>query len=1153
MTRPLRRFRVLLIATALAAAQVLGLVAGAGPALADGGSASCTEDGVTWRVDYTLSDSVYGKLLTVSGLTRTDSSGSTDASGMTWELRYDNTPAEYPPQASSAPPPFHSVRGTLSALTQPVATYLSARLVTPDGACTVYTAPFGNHSSGPGWPKIAVLGDSLLQQLNDSNYNQSAIQGYVEGNLNSLGILTEVEGQGGRRWTDDGSTGLAKADSYLLDEYRGLLEYDPDGFVVGLGANDALFVAGGATQAERDDRLSQVQTKLGQVLGEMRSRTGCLVAITTPEHPNVFSSNYAAAAKSINDTVRAAAAESATDSLELVDFAAMAASHKNTDPSPWFGSDNLHLSGAGLLVYTATIVQAAKRCTDSVVLHGAVGTFDPNSPSSKTRLATGQRMLTRPVAGWGLQPGRAPWFSTVASDGTIFFMNVGSAGNVFVSSGEGMAISAFNPDSGTFSNIRFKTDRNKEVPVKPCAAPPAEPWCQDTGVDRLSGDVGDVDVLAGGNAVVATGLALYDGQDLETEGQFPMFGIVTRGADGQWRVAEGPDANGDGRPDWRNAWSPRELYDATIAADPVNGPALGEAVCPIKRDFFGQPILDPAGRQVRDCTWTNEVAVMPHSNAVVLTHYGLGTVSVLELSGPDASGRYTARISAAYKFPDVDDPSWPDSFSEPSPYLKSDGGPCDAPAPPAEADRKIGIAPREVQTDPSSPLGDERFAVSADMGAWRYRNSSGCVVNTTVAGGIVEFSYNASAAVDQRIRPVSGPVLVNELTTKPEPVNGLKAFAGIGPMRYDHQGNLWVPSGDDNFGGLGVKVYPKTASGRALSSSACFDPSKPLQDYVAQTPGARAMWGVICPAQYNIVQPKIVGPVFHLDEDPATGNMVITSWPHGTTIVIDPEGSGTSMTFRVSDVAFIGAQATTTQQVEGPCSATPGQRCTAPPRLQAMQGPVDASGRVWVAVDQTTPTAIDANSPELAMRSYAQWAYSIDLSRLLGREAQQLTVRPGQATVVQAEQTQTMSTRQVTGSAAAFDVDSVASVGSCSPSTCTDPVSGTSGGYALGDGTGGGIPAGTVAEYRLTVPKTGTYRVSYRAADRDGGSPAQIRMTVNGSTFDTTVSNTTLPGAGQEVAGPTVTLPAGTYTIQLSAPTASAAGWQLDWMRFTRS
>ena len=204
---------------------------------------------------------------------------------------------------------------------------------------------------------------------------------------------------------------------------------------MGLGANDALFVAGGATQAERDGRLSQVQTKLGQVLGEMRSRTGCLVAITTPEHPNVFSPNYAAAAKSINDTVRAAAVQSTTDSLELVDFAGMAASHKNTDPSPWFGSDNLHLSGAGLLVYTATIVQAAKRCTDSVVLQGAAGTFDPNSPSSKTRLATGQRMLTRPVAGWGLQPGRAPWFSTVASDGTIFFMNVGSAGNVFVSSG----------------------------------------------------------------------------------------------------------------------------------------------------------------------------------------------------------------------------------------------------------------------------------------------------------------------------------------------------------------------------------------------------------------------------------------------------------------------------------------------------------------------------------------------------------------------------------------------------------------------------------------------------------------------------------------------------------------------------------------------
>jgi lysophospholipase L1-like esterase len=1154
MTRSPRRLRMLTAGAALAAAQVLGLVAGAAPAQAAGGSTSCTEGGVTWRADYTVADSVFGPLLTVTGLKRIDGAGQTDASGMTWELRYDNTPGEFPPQAAAGPPPFHAVRGPLSTIAgTPVATYLSPRLVTPDGACTVYAAPFGNHTSGPGWPRVAVLGDSLLQQLNDSNFNQSAIQGYLEGNLNSIGVLTEVEGQGGRRWTDDGSTGLAKADSYLLDEYRGLLEHDPDGFVVALGANDALFVATGASQADRDSRLSQVQTKLRQVLGEMRSRAGCLVAITAPEHPNVYSANYAAAAKSINDTVRAAAAESTTDSLELVDFADQARTHRNTDPAPWFGGDNLHLAGAGLLVYTATIVQAARRCTDSVVLHGAAGTFDPNSPSGRVQLATGQRALTRTVSGWGFEPGRAPWFSTVTADGTLFFMTVGSAGNVFVSSGEGMSLGAFDPNAGSFSNIRLKTDRNKEVPVKPCAAPPSEPWCQDTGVDRLAGDVGDVDVLNGGNAVVFTGLTLYGGQNLDTEGQFPMFGIVTKGTDGHWRVAEGPDANADGRPDWRNAWSPRELVDATVAADPVHGPALSDAVCPIRRDFFGQPVLDPGGHQVRDCVWTNEVAVLPRSNAVVLTHYGLGTVSVLDVQGPDASGRYSVHISGDHRLPEIDDPSWPDGFSEPSPYLKKDEGPCDGDAPPAEADRKIGVAPREVQADPTSVLGDERFVLGSDMGAWRYADQAGCVANQVVAGGIIEFRYDASAPWDQRVKPVSAPVLVDEVTTKPEPVSGLRAFAGMGPMRYDHQGNLWVPTGDDNWGGLGVKVYPKTASGRALSSSACFDPAKPIQDYVAETAGARKMWGIVCRPQYNVLQPKILGPVFHLDEDPATGNIVVTSWPHGTTVVVDPEGSGTSMTFRVSDVAALSVMATTTQQVEGPCAANPAQRCTAGPKIQAMQGPVDAAGRVWVVASQGTPNTIDSNSPELATRAFAQWVSSVELSRLLGREPQRLTARSGQATVVQAEQTRTMTTTQAPGRSAAVAVDSVASVGSCFPSTCTDPVSGLDGGYALGNETGGGIPAGTVAEYRLVVPKAGRYRVTYRAADRDGGGPAQIRLTVNGNSFDTTVSNATLPAAGQEVGGPTLDLPAGTVTVQLSAPTAAAAGWQLDWMRFARS
>ncbi|MFC7037645.1 hypothetical protein [Nonomuraea rubra] len=89
----------------------------------------------------------------------------------------------------------------------------------------VYLSPYASAHGQPGLPQVAVLGDSLLQQLNDSAYNAAhGVQGYVEGNLNTAGLLAEVEGQGGRRWTDSGGSGLARADGYLPDEFRGLAE-----------------------------------------------------------------------------------------------------------------------------------------------------------------------------------------------------------------------------------------------------------------------------------------------------------------------------------------------------------------------------------------------------------------------------------------------------------------------------------------------------------------------------------------------------------------------------------------------------------------------------------------------------------------------------------------------------------------------------------------------------------------------------------------------------------------------------------------------------------------------------------------------------------------------------------------------------------------
>jgi hypothetical protein len=1077
---------------ASAAMVVSGFVVGAQPAYAVPASASCSEAGVTWRVDHEKSSTVFGPAVQVTGLKRIQGGTETDGSGLTWELRYDHLPADYPPASppptwpGSYPTSFTSVRGTLtpSGVGRVVVEYLSPRLVSPDGACTVYLSPFFRNAAQSAWPRVAVLGDDLVHQLNDRDFNtnQSAFQGYVEALLNGGQIRTEVEGHTGARWTSDGSSApLDRANSNLLDEFRGLAEYDLSGTVVALGLNDALYIAAGVDQAARDARLREVTDKLATEAAEISARSGCLAVVTAPENASNLSPNYAAAAKSVNDWFRFVTTVGGPyDNVELIDFGAEAGSHTFTDPQPWFGPDNVHLAGAGLLVYTAELGKAAARCATSVTLWGKQGTLDKGVLAGKTQVPSGQRYGTRAVTGWTPLPGQQPWFSAIANDGTIFSMTVGSNLNVFNTAGEGMSIPAFDPDSGSYTNIKVKTDRNKTIIRAPDG-------------DAAGWDIGDIDSYSGGNAIVFTGsnLGWPAWQNPDTDGFYPVFGILTKAGDGTWRVAEGPDNNGDGLPDWRNSWSSRELVAATLAADPQRGQQLADLLCP---QSAGEP---------PNCFWLNELAVLPQSQDIAIAQYS-NKVAVLKVDGPDSSGRYAARIGGVYAIPEIDDPSWDD---------------------PAH---KIGIGAREVQADPTSALGDERFALSADMSADRY-NQDGQVVSQVINGPIIEFGYTAGTG---DVTPTSAPFLSGEVDPTIEPVTGLKATTGMGAMHYDTLGNLWLP-----WGGLGAKVYVKTSGGRTFSRAPCLQAGKPLQDYVATLPGARAMWGTVCPADYNIRQPDLVGPVFKVMEDPATHNIVIGSWPSANTIVVEPHGSGTTMTFRVSDPAAPVAQGVTTERAD-PC-------CT--PWIAAMLGPVDASGRTWFHVSQgKNPGAPD--DTEHQTKVYDQWMYSVDLSRLLGREPVQLTAKPSQASIVQAELTSTFTTAQGPGQPAVTDVTSDAALSVCPFfQPCTDPVSGVNGGFALGDDNTG-TTAATTADYRIAIPKTGTYQLIYRAANRRTSGAAVIRTTIDGaSPINTTISNTSF----QDVTGPTITLSAGTHTLRLaSAP--NAFGWQLDWMKFTR-
>ena len=213
---------------------------------------------------------------------------------------------------------------------------------------------------------MAVLGDSLLGSLNGLSYNTRYAQGFVEGVFNSHRVHAEVEGQGGRRWTPSGPSPLDAADSYLLDEFRGLADHDVDAVVVALGANDAASLIYSTPPAQLDAVRTQVQSQLTEVLTEIAAST-CVVAVATVAHPVTLlgvpsGAAYPREASAINSIVRDLANSDRNDGLRFYDFAAQAKSHQYRSAKPWFNADNLHLNATGRLVYTDTMWRAASEC-----------------------------------------------------------------------------------------------------------------------------------------------------------------------------------------------------------------------------------------------------------------------------------------------------------------------------------------------------------------------------------------------------------------------------------------------------------------------------------------------------------------------------------------------------------------------------------------------------------------------------------------------------------------------------------------------------------------------------------------------------------------------------------------------------------------------
>jgi hypothetical protein len=227
-------------------------------------------------------------------------------------------------------------------------------------------------------------------------------------------------------------------------------------------------------------------------------------------------------------------------------------------------------------------------------------------------------------------------------------------------------------------------------------------------------DVSDVQPLPGEGpgAVAFSSAAPYHGWRLSSHGQYPSFGVLTRRT-GRWRLQPGGLQTA-----------------AQMAARAAPGV---RSACDSRANGFREVVWD--------CGGFAEMALLPRSGLIVATRYfgpepgGNGGLAVLDRSG---------RILASYSY-----------------------------APITVRGRSLRLHPREVEADPTSPAGEERFAVILDV----FDADDGEVRPFLLQ----ELRYSARR---RRIEPLSAPLVSGD--------QGTSGPLGFETAVYDRRGDLWA-------------------------------------------------------------------------------------------------------------------------------------------------------------------------------------------------------------------------------------------------------------------------------------------------------------------------------------------------------------------------
>jgi hypothetical protein len=376
---------------------------------------------------------------------------------------------------------------------------------------------------------------------------------------------------------------------------------------------------------------------------------------------------------------------------------------------------------------------------------------------------------------------------------SAYFTAVGPDGTVFMAN-EPQNDNQLMPTAQTMAISAFNPStrrfRNVVIPTSTGVRDVTGPWPSPTL--RVGGaDVADIGPVSvdGATRIAFLSAAPYEGWGIGANGVYPTLGYL-RDRSGGW------------------------IYDGSrsVTALKIAGSATSHTGDPCTQETSSDQ------HAFADCRLPTEFDVLPRSHDLIVTQYASndphGTSGGLMVLDPHG------RLVASYAFPKITLPSGD----------------------------TVDVHPREVDADPTSPLGTEHFTVIFD--------SSTGSQSSPFAMQELEFKSRT-----RTIRPVSAPILSGETAPGGAPL-------GFETAQYDSNGNLWAAqSQNGTLTGGPIAIYRRRSNGNTIARPGCS---------VSATWSGDG-WGTTCPPDQQVRQTSSLGIVRSLNLDPTTHAMLIAT------------------------------------------------------------------------------------------------------------------------------------------------------------------------------------------------------------------------------------------------------------------------------------